>query len=287
MTKEPLLCISSETGYDIPEIDQLEVIKSVGFDQFFFCERKNQPASEDEAMAERGAKLGLGLHSIHAPFYGMDDMWHDEDGELWQIMKNDLIKAIDNCAELDVPLCVMHAIIGMDNHTPTELGLERIAEVVDRAVKRGIKIGFENTEGECYLKALLEKYGDVSNVGFTFDSGHELCYNYASDMLGKYGKHLVSVHLDDNFGMTNPDEMTFLDDYHLLPFDGSADWNGIAERLHKCGFNDSLVFELDSKGKPGRTANDIYHKLSHEEYIGEAYNRAVKFREMFMSVKQA
>ena len=270
---------------EIADIDQLEVIKAACFDQFFYTERRNQPRAEDEAIAEKAAKLGIGFHSIHAPFYGMDDLWHDEDGELAEIMRKELFNSIDNCHNLDVPIVVMHAIIGMDNHTPTELGLERIGEIIDYAVKRGVVIGFENTEGECYLKALLDKFGEIENVGFTYDSGHELCYNGGSDMLGKYGKYLVSTHLDDNHGMSDPEHPNFLDDYHLLPFDGYADWEGIARRLNKCGFEGSLTFEVDSKGRCGSHSNDMYLGLSLEQYVAKAYEHAVRFRELVLSVK--
>lgn len=286
MSDKPLLCLGTGLDFDeIPAVEQIEIMKSVGFDQFFYCEKKNQRASDDEAVAEKAAKIGIGFHSIHAPFYAMDDMWHDESGELAKIMEQELKNSIDNCHNLDVPIVVMHAIIGMDNHTPTELGLERIGNVIDYAVKRGVKIGFENTEGECYLKALLDKYGELENVGFTYDSGHELCYNGGSDMLGKYGKYLISTHLDDNHGITDPEHPNFLDDYHLLPFDGNADWEGIARRLYKCGFDGSLTLEVDSKGRCGSHSNDKYLGMSIEQFVRAAYDSAVRFRNLFLAAK--
>lgn len=286
MNDKPLLCLGTGLDFDeVPAVEQIEIMKSVGFDQFFYCEKKNQRASDDEAVAEKAAKIGIGFHSIHAPFYAMDDMWHDESGELAKIMEQELKNSIDNCHNLDVPIVVMHAIIGMDNHTPTELGLERIGNVIDYAVKRGVKIGFENTEGECYLKALLDKYGELENVGFTYDSGHELCYNGGSDMLGKYGKYLISTHLDDNRGMTDPEHPNFLDDYHLLPFDGNADWEGIARRLNKCGFDGSLTLEVDSKGRCGSHSNDKYLGMSIEQFVRAAYDSAVRFRNLFLAAK--
>lgn len=286
MSDKPLLCLGTGLDFDeIPAVEQIEIMKSVGFDQFFYCEKKNQRASDDEAVAEKAAKIGIGFHSIHAPFYAMDDMWHDESGELAKIMEQELKNSIDNCHNLDVPIVVMHAIIGMDNHTPTELGLERIGNVIDYAVKRGVKIGFENTEGECYLKALLDKYGELENVGFTYDSGHELCYNGGSDMLGKYGKYLISTHLDDNRGMTDPEHPNFLDDYHLLPFDGNADWEGIARRLNKCSFDGSLTLEVDSKGRCGSHSNDKYLGMSIEQFVRAAYDSAVRFRNLFLAAK--
>ena len=286
MSGKPLLCLGTGLDFDeVPAVEQIEIMKSVGFDQFFYCEAKNQRASDDEAVAEKAAKIGIGFHSIHAPFYAMDDLWHDESGELAKIMEQELKNSIDNCRNLDVPIVVMHAIIGMDNHTPTELGLERIGKIIDYAIKRGVTIGFENTEGECYLKALLDKFGELENVGFTYDSGHELCYNGGSDMLGKYGKYLISTHLDDNHGMTDPEHPNFLDDYHLLPFDGYADWEGIAKRLHKCGFDGSLTFEVDSKGRGGSHSNDMYLGMSIEQFVKAAYDHAVRFRDLFLATK--
>ena len=286
MSGKPLLCLGTGLDFDeVPAVEQIEIMKSVGFDQFFYCEAKHQRASDDEAVAEKAAKIGIGFHSIHAPFYAMDDLWHDESGELAKIMEQELKNSIDNCRNLDVPIVVMHAIIGMDNHTPTELGLERIGKIIDYAIKRGVTIGFENTEGECYLKALLDKFGELENVGFTYDSGHELCYNGGSDMLGKYGKYLISTHLDDNHGMTDPEHPNFLDDYHLLPFDGYADWEGIAKRLHKCGFDGSLTFEVDSKGRGGSHSNDMYLGMSIEQFVKAAYDHAVRFRDLFLATK--
>lgn len=286
MSGLPLLCLGTGLDFDdVPAVEQIEIMKSAGFDQFFYNDEKNQNPAEDEAVAEKAAKIGIGFHSIHAPFYGMDDLWHDEDGELAKIMERELKKSIDNCHNFDVPIVVMHAIIGMDNHTPTELGLERIGKIIDYAIKRGVTIGFENTEGECYLKALLDKFGELENVGFTFDSGHELCYNGGTDMLGKYGKYLISTHLDDNHGMTDPAHPNFLDDYHLLPFDGYADWEGIARRLHRCGFDGSLTFEVDSKGRCGSHSNDKYLGMSIEQFVQAAYDSAVRFRDLFAATK--
>lgn len=286
MSGLPLLCLGTGLDFDdVPAVEQIEIMKSAGFDQFFYNDEKNQDPAEDEAVAEKAAKIGIGFHSIHAPFYGMDDLWHDEDGELAKIMERELKNSIDNCHNFEVPIVVMHAIIGMDNHTPTELGLERIGKIIDYAIKRGVTISFENTEGECYLKALLDKFGELENVGFTFDSGHELCYNGGTDMLGKYGKYLISTHLDDNHGMTDPAHPIFSDDYHLLPFDGYADWEGIARRLHRCGFDGSLTFEVDSKGRCGSHSNDKYLGMSIEQFVQAAYDSAVRFRDLFAATK--
>lgn len=280
----PLLCLGAGLGFgkEIAPADQLEIIKSAGFDACFYDKPKNTPSAESFAFAEKAAKNGLVLQSIHAPFYGMDDIWHDEEGSLADIMEQELLNAIDDCAEADVPIVIMHAIIGMDNFTPTELGIQRLEKIIDRAVKKDVKIAFENTEGEMYLEKIFENYGKVENVGFCIDTGHEMCYNFSRDLIGKYGEYLIATHLNDNMGITNPPEITFFDDAHLLPFDGIADWGGIASRLNKCGYDGILTFELNAKGRTPESPNRIYDSLSFEQYVSRAYERAVKFRDIFM-----
>lgn len=284
--KLPLLCLGTGLGFgrEIDPIDQLETIKNAGFDACFYDKLKRADSALSYAFAEKAAKLGLVFQSIHAPFYGMDDIWHDEDGELAEIMEGELIASIDDCAETGVPIVIMHAIIGMDNFTPTELGIRRLEKIIDRAVKKNVKIAFENTEGEMYLEKIFDHYGKVENVGFCIDTGHEMCYNSGRDLIGKYGEYLIATHLNDNMGITNPPEITFMDDAHLLPFDGIADWNGIAQRLRKCSYDGILTFELNAKGRNETSPNRIYDSLSFEEYVNEAYARAVKFRDIFCSI---
>ena len=139
-----------------------------------------------------------------------------------------------------------------------------------------MKIAFENTEGEEYLAAIMNRFADCESLGFCWDTGHELCYNRAKDMMAFYGDKLVSTHLNDNFGVTG-EEITWLDDSHVLPFDGVADWNGIADRLLKVGFTNPLTFELTRQNKPERHTHDGYAKWSVEEFFENAHERAVRF----------
>lgn len=279
-----LLCLGLGMGFNIPETEQMEVIKSAGFDAFFYDRKKNGVKADTESVAEKAAKLGLIFQSVHAPFYGMDDIWHDESGEISKIMENDLVASIDDCHDFGVDKVIMHAIIGADNCTPTELGIKRLDKIIDHAVKRGVNIAFENTESEMYLEKIFENFGDVPNVGFCIDTGHEICYNYSNDLIGKYGKYLIATHLNDNMGMADPNVVTFYDDAHLLPFDGIADWQGIAQRLKKWGYNGILTFETIAPNRPERNANDIYKDLSFEEYVNKAYRHAVKFKELYKTI---
>lgn len=283
MTANKSLCLALGMQLDVPVVDQPELLKTAGFDSFAFDRVKNGTSELTEMLMKKAEKLSLACEYIHAPFYGMDDIWHDEGGELAEIMLKDLYATINDCSDFGVKYAVLHAIIGMDNFNPTALGLERLDSVIDYAVKKNVYLAFENTEGEMYLEAILNRYSDVKNVGFCFDSGHELCYNYGKDILSKYGDRLFVTHLNDNKGMTG-DKLTFYDDSHLLPFDGIADWEGIAKRIKSFNYKGTLSFEVISKGRPTRTDNDIYKNLSSQEYVDKAYSKAVKFVNLLETV---
>ena len=117
-------------------------------------------------------------------------------------------------------------------------------------------------------------------VGFCWDTGHEQCYNFGKDMTAKYGDRLVCTHLNDNYGMTDVNDMTWLDDSHLMPFDGITNWQSVADRLREHGYKGELTFELTCKSKPGRTTHDIYGGLDAPGFLSLAYEKARKFRDL-------
>lgn len=261
----------------IPFIEQLPIIKAAGFDGIFMDWERNTDLAP---IIEKARESGLYIQSLHAPFYGMDDIFHDDEGQLADKMISDLIGSIDSCAEYNIDLVIFHAVIGMDNHSPNELGLSRLEKVINRAAERNVRIAFENTEGEEYLKAILDRYGDREHIGFCYDTGHAMCYNSGSDIAGKFGKYLFSTHLNDNMGQTE-DKITFHDDNHMLPFDGIGNWEKIVKQLKENDFKGPFTFELVKINRPNRNTNDRYVAMTFEEYIKEAYARADKFRKMY------
>jgi sugar phosphate isomerase/epimerase len=265
------LALGLSGQYGLTAEKQIELYREAGFDGIFFSCGLGEDVSETVRAAE---KHDMKIGSIHAPFLNIDAMWYPSDKT--QTALDELLYSVRACAEYDIPVAVVHPFIGFDRHEPNAVGIENFSRIADEAEKLGVKIAFENTEGEMYLEAILNRYKDVQNVGFCFDSGHELCYNYGKDILSKYGERLFVTHLNDNMGMTG-DELTFYDDSHLLPFDGIADWNGIAKRIKSFDYSGTLSFEVISKGRPTRTDNDIYKNLSSQEYVDKAYLKAVEF----------
>lgn len=268
------LCLSTNEQFAIPVSRQIELIKSSGFDAFFTEWEAGCPVGEWAALGE---KLDIAYQSIHAPFGRAADMWSNDD-RAGAAALEDLLACLSDCRRYKVPLMIVHAYIGFyTGEKPGKAGLERFAKLVFAAESAGVKIALENTEGEEFLAALLDEFRGNDYVGFCWDSGHEMCYNHSKDLLKLYGDRLFGTHLNDNLGIKDPGgKITYLDDLHLLPFDGVADWSGIAERLDRCGFDGCMTFELNTLSKPGRNENDRYAAMPIDKFIDEAYVRACR-----------
>lgn len=267
------LCLGINSQFGLSDIDQIRLFKKVGFEGFFWDWQRGKDVL---ALKAAGEEEGMIFQSIHAPFGHASDLW-EADKSLSDPAVDELLTCLADTAAAGVPILVLHAIIGFDRHSPSAIGVQNYQKIVDSAEKLQVKLAFENTEGEEYLALLMSAFSDRRHVGFCWDSGHELCYNAGRDMLALYGDRLFCTHLNDNLGIRDYDgRITFLDDLHLLPFDGIADWNKIAKRLKHHGFSDMLTFELNTESKPGRHENDMYGRMAPVDYLTEAYKRACR-----------
>lgn len=266
------LCLGTNEYFETDIKEQIKLFADAGFDAFFVNWCQNIEIKEIKKYAD---ERGMIFQSIHAPFGKAADMWKSD--EKADIAVKELLECLKDCAQNHVPIMVCHAFVGFEDHDPTSEGIENYRKVVEAAKTLGVKIAFENTEGEEYLAALMDAFKGYDNVGFCWDTGHEMCYNHGKDMMNLYGERLLCTHLNDNLGIKDYNgKITWIDDLHLLPFDGIADWNNIAHRLNKYGYNDILTFELVRTSKPNRHENDSYSKMSVEEYVCEAYKRACR-----------
>ncbi len=256
----------------MPEV--LQIIKSVGFDAV-------SPLWNSEELltqtVNHARELGLEIQSLHAPFNRAAEMW-SHDPKISEVAKNELLLCIDACVKLDIPVMVVHAWIGFEyTFNKDSLNFVSFDEVVGYAEKNGVKIAFENTEGEEYLFALMEHFKDNDTVGYCWDSGHEMCYNFSKDLLAMFGDRLIMTHLNDNLGISRFDGKTYwTDDLHLLPYDGVADWDHNVKRLLSSRKMPILNFELTTVSKPNRHENDAYANMTLTEYFTEAYRRACR-----------
>ena len=274
--KNAKLILATGNGYPVSTEEQIPLIKKAGFDGVFTGWSDNAPIAE---WAKIVADNGMIYQSLHAPFNRANLMW--EPGDAGEVVTDELCRCLDACAENGIPITVAHAFIGFDTHNPNEWGVKRFGRAAEYAKSIGVKLALENTEGEEYLELLMEALSDNPAVGFCIDTGHEMCYNHSRDLITKYGSRLIATHLNDNMGITDENNITWLDDAHLLPFDGIGDWQGIADRLWAVGYRGELTFELTSQNKPQRNTHDCYAAWSFEEFLAQAYDRACRLRNLF------
>lgn len=272
MTQQKLgLATMRNTGVDT--VEQIKIFSDVGFQAFF----TGWLPDRTEEIANAAARLGIFQQSIHSPFsgeYKVRYLW--KGGEEGDFVTNALIDCVNDCARFDIPVMVIHPFIGFKDHNPTEVGLDNYARVIEVANKQGVKLGFENVEGEEYLAAIMKRFWNEPCLGFCLDTGHEMCYNEHRDMLALYGEKLCHTHFNDNLGVRG-EEITFNDDLHLMPTDGIADWHGIMERIRKTGYDGILMSELSYADRPGK--NGVEHKYAQmplEEFAATAFEKINK-----------
>ena len=243
------------------------LLKRIGWDGFFTGWERNL-LSEYEAAAE---KYGMIWQSVHAPFHQVRYLWNE--GELGEQVTAELIECVKDCAAHNVPVMVIHPFIGFEDHDPTEVGLANFGRIIEAADTLGVRLGFENVEGEEYLAAIFERYAGHPSLGFCLDTGHELCYNRGKDMLAQYGHALCHTHFNDNIGVTGED-IFWTDDLHLVMGDGIVDWKGIMSRIRATDYDGPLMCELSFANKPGKNTHDGYAAMGHEKFYAFALERA-------------
>jgi len=253
------ICLGGATREDFQ--DRLEAAKTVGFEAAFPGIADRQTTNE-RCEALRAA--GLVIDNLHAPFKGVNVMWEEGiEGDDFLAVQ---LENIDTCRDNGIPKTVVHLGSGWDSPLITEAGIARYDKLVDYAVGKGVRIAFENIRKLVHVAWAMDHYSKVPEVGFCWDSGHELCYTKNCEFLPIYGDRVICIHLHDNVGIPAADE-------HFLPFDGKRDWEKTAEYLKASAYNGPIMLE-DNIRAP------IYSRLTLEEYYARAYAAASKLRDM-------
>ena len=249
--------------------EQIRLFKKVGWDGIFTGWNKEMIAEWASVAREEGMEY----QSIHSPFIGVNNLWlGNEEGDK---LCASLIECARDCARHDIPVMVIHPYIGFnfDQYIPTDAGLENFGKIIAEAEHLGVRLGFENVEGEPFLEAIMKTFRSSPALGFCLDTGHELCYNLGKDMLALYGDKLCHTHFNDNLGSLG-EVITHLDDYHFTMGDGIVDWKGVMTRIRKTGYSGIIMCELTQNARPGLEPLIRYSKMSTEEFATFALTRA-------------
>jgi len=246
----------------IPDLlaeEKYRLIKDAGFDAVSIYW-----GDENKYEQLRVAKdFGLIIDNIHSPNDDANAIWLEGVGG--EERKNVLKSCVKDCATYNIPTVVIH-LTGFPPYPPvSELGLKRIEELVCLAEQNNVKLAFENLWTFEHLDVLFERFPSL-NVGFCYDIGHENL-NRHKDCLASYGDRLFALHINDNFGDGY--------DAHVLPFDGTVDWNEKMRQLGQYKNLSSFLFEIYKLESSEHDKSCIYKDLSAEAFLKLAYQKAV------------
>lgn len=265
--------ILSPFGYEPDLKKRLQALKQAGFDAFF----TGALSDEDTAtVVEEAARLGLIYDSVHAPFGGAGEIWTG--GEKGKTLIESIKHVAENCARFGIPYFTMHCQNVPHFNNPStaenrfnESGYAKFLEITEYAAKLGVKASYENVEfPNKELKTMLSRLrvDCPEGVAFTWDIGHEHCYPSDIDVPREFGDLIIGTHIHDNFGNTDPNVITWDDDTHVLPFDGTVDWRRVGKELKRLQYGGVLMIELGRSG-----AIPWYSEYTYEEWLREAHTR--------------
>lgn len=260
-------CVGGNASLSFEE--HIKLIKETGFDATMLGDDK-----DIDGQAEICRKYGLYIDNIHAPFGGLNCMWYEGDeGEAYTVR-------IENCvrgaARNHIPYVVVHCTAGGNPEEPhgSPIGIERFGRIIKLGKELGVKIVFENLEYPEMLGLIFDVFRD-EDIGFCWDTGHEALCTPGMRFIPMYGDKLCCTHIHDNYGASYTKVPIVHGDCHMLPFDGSLDFERIMRDMRSTGYEGVLMLESGERSDLG-----TYYDLTAEEYYQRGFEALKKLSEM-------
>ncbi|MBQ3054793.1 MAG: sugar phosphate isomerase/epimerase [Oscillospiraceae bacterium] len=217
-------------------------LKNAGFSSldfaFDYCDRPEDPlmgpdyAEWAASLRKYADSLGLEFTHSHAPF--------DADA------RGEIVEHTLHAAQiLGVRYLVVHPLwrkadeIYYEGEEFLEVNTAAYLPLAELAENYGLTILTENLLWGASIqpRAISDLVARVNrpNFGWCYDSGHAHCFGISPETLIGLIPPL-SLHLQDNYGIPMGDE-------HLLPGDGTIDWDLLLKTLVKIGYSGEFVLE--------------------------------------------
>lgn len=198
-----------------------------------FCSRGHfdyRSAEEAHELAGWLAGNNLKLHSIHSPTTRDFHLTRESGAPLSicdpervrrQEAVDEIKRALDLVEQIPFRYCVQHVARPRDvpDDRKWDAAFSSLEHLSLFARQRGVTVAIENTPGEMATPANLKHFLEQTrliNVKICFDSGHAHLEGGVSAGLEIVRDLVVTTHLHDNRGER---------DDHLLPYEGTIDWN--------------------------------------------------------------
>ena len=218
------VCITNDNK-TVTVYETIDAVVNAGFKNVFiqWYDQNFEVSQEEQLKYIKFAHLG---------YKDLNNIWLDN--EIGEQLEKKYLRNLDECKNNNIDMVVMHASIGWDTVEPNEIGLRRYQKICDYAEKLGIKVAFENTKMKGYLEYLLKNIKN-DNVGICFDSGHYHCHFKDDFDFSLFKDKIFCVHIHDNYGK--------IDD-HLLPYDGTLDYNKVINGLKIANYKGYTTLEI-------------------------------------------
>ena len=228
-----------EPGY--PAIKAADRLASIGFEGLDMAlDYQTEPGSPFMSdgygkwayeLREHAEKTGVPYTHAHAPGEAGNDPT--------------VIRAIETAAILGAGFIVVHPVF-RENGKIIEAAERFIAvnakaygACIEAAEKHNIAVLSENllwgASKDPRVIAGLVKVLDTPYFGWCFDTGHANCFDIPPSVLRECACAPRSLHIQDNNGAGM--------DEHLIPGDGTVDWNSVVDNLKAVSYAGDCVLE--------------------------------------------
>ena len=212
--------------------EQIEAMHEAGIKNTFIIAGYSKL---DEAF-ELLDKYNISCNNFHSEYIGDgfcdNDLW--KSGEAGDKMLDVMLKNVLTCKKYGVPIMVIHVPKDRPEIIKTQECVRRYSKLGEFANEHGITIAVENDR---YIENVKFIMSLIPNSGFCWDVGHESCLliegGHAMPVLGD---KLIALHIHDNHCVQKQDE-------HLVPFDGTIDFEYVAQDIAKSPFNGTIMLE--------------------------------------------
>ena len=226
-----------------------EAVKKAGFSSVLVS---LSGSFDNDRQIEIIRRVGLEIDNCHSPWDNINHFWRDNlKGQgAYEMLKGNLIE----CGKYGIPRAVWHVSAGNGYPPISQIGMDRVARLVEVADKNNVDICLENQRFFHFIDYIYAKL-DCPRLKFCYDSGHEACFSQTKLALPKYRHKLAALHLHDNNGVYN-------EDLHLLPGRGTGvDWDYVRKYIADY----EGVITLEVKKIPG---------VPYDEFFADAFEAA-------------
>jgi sugar phosphate isomerase/epimerase len=230
-----------------------------------FCASGHFNYRSPQAVLELAAALQehhLKLHSLHSPTerdtaLGRDSGVPISISNTERVRRQDAVDEVKRALEVAerVPFeyLVQHMGHGRDAADPKkfEAAFNSLEHLVIFAKQRGVTIALENTPNEIGSPESLQQFikeTHLNGLRLCFDIGHAHIDSNVSDAFEAMRDRVVTTHVHDNHGEK---------DEHLLPYEGSIDWDEALELFAAAPQPLPIVLELKEQAPGGPVLDQV------------------------------